>query len=170
MISRFPQAADRGTFQIDFGQAAEIDFNTEVVVRYTLSDERMRQARVHNNTLAADAGTFELLRCDPASDCITIIPRNTLPGHAEFLQTRYPQLQTITLEGFHLPIPAQPEDVECVLEDFPKGFIRDLEYGLGLVKELRLVVSMVENRRHSAPRRIRQAHLRDRPRLLCSGI
>jgi hypothetical protein len=142
MISRFPQAADRGTFQIDFGQAADIDFDTEVVVRYTLSDELMRQARKANNTLAADAGTFELLRCGPDGN-VTIIPRNTLPGR-EFLQARYPRLQTITLEGFDLPIPAQPEDVECLLEDFPKGFIRNPEYGLGLVKELRLVVSTVE--------------------------
>ncbi len=148
MISPFPQAVDRGTFQIDFGQAAdhkisEIDFDTEVVVRYTLSDERMRQARELNNTLAEVAGTFELLRCGPGGD-VTIIPRNTLPGHDEFLQARYPRLQTITLEGFDLPIPAQPEDVDGLLEAFPTGFIRDPEYGLGLLKELNLVVSAIE--------------------------
>jgi hypothetical protein len=99
--------------------------------------------RVHNNSLAADAGTFELLRCGPDGD-VTIIPRNTLPDRDEFLQARYPQLQTIRLEGFHLPIPAQPEDVECLLEDFPKGFIREPEYGLGLLKELNLIVSAIE--------------------------
>ena len=149
MISRFPQAADRGTFHIDFGQAAdrgisEIGFDAEVVVRYTLSDERMREARQLNKTLAADAGTFELLRCGPDGDYVTIIPRNTLPGHDEFLQARYPRLQTITLEGFGLPSTERMEDVDDLLEAFPTGFVRDPEYGLGLLKELRPIVSTIE--------------------------
>jgi hypothetical protein len=136
MVSRFSQAADRGTFQIGF--------DGEVIVQFTLSDERMRQARDLDDTLPADAGTFELLRCGPDDDYVTIIPRNTLPAHHGFLHARYPQLQSITLDGFDLPSLERLEDVEGLLEAFPTGFIRGPEYGLGLLKELGLIVSTVE--------------------------
>jgi hypothetical protein len=145
MVSRFSQVAIRGTFKFDF--------DGEVVVLYTLSDELMREARQLDPTLAADAGTFELLRFDRGGDYVTIIPRNTLPGHDEFLRPRYPRLQTISLEGFDLPRIDGPNDVEAFLEQLPTGFIRDPEYGLGLLKELKPIVSAVEqidNVRHLA--------------------
>jgi hypothetical protein len=115
-----------------------------VVVLYTLSDALMREARELDPTLAADAGTFELLRFSRDSDYATIIPRNTLRGHAEFLRPRYPRLQTISLEGFDLPRIEGPNDVEAFLEEITAVLIRDPEYGLGLLKELRPIVSAIE--------------------------
>ena len=40
--------------------------------------------------------------------------------------------------------PAGPNDVEAFLEEIPTGLIRDPEYGLGLLKELRPIVSAIE--------------------------
>jgi hypothetical protein len=135
MVSNFSQVTPRFTFKLDD--------DGEVVIFYTLSGARMSEARGRDPTLSADAGTFELLRFGQG-DFVTIIPRNTLPGHNEFLGPRYRQLQTISLEGFDFPRPTESNDVEFFLERLPKGFIRDPEYGLGLLKELRPIVSAVE--------------------------
>jgi len=137
MESRFAKAVAKGSFHIDF------DGNISTV-RYTLSDDRMQEARDMDPELSTDAGTFDLLRWNAAGDYIDIIPRNTLTGHPNFLKARYAQLETIRLEGFELPIPEHSDDVTALLESLPRGFIRDPEYGLGLPKDLGLVITTVE--------------------------
>lgn len=73
-----------------------------------------------------------------------IYPLNTLPTHNEFLRPKYRQINSIILEGFGFEVPTSVEDVLESLEDLPSGLIKDFEFGLGFVKDYRVIVNVIE--------------------------
>lgn len=78
-------------------------------------------------------------------DFITIFPINTLATHPNFLKSKYEKLKRITLNCFDLADVVQTEDdVVGVLEYLPTGFIKDYNYGLGLLKDLNPIIHTLE--------------------------
>jgi Domain of unknown function (DUF4263) len=117
-----------------------------ISVMYELSTDRMSSAG-EKQTAAAAAET-EILRIDVERDVVTILPRRTFSDREDFLQPKYDQIETISLEGFSLT-PGfddldEIEDVESILDRLPSGFVKDPEYGLGLSKDYRFIVEAVE--------------------------
>ncbi len=87
----------------------------------------------------------KLLVVDGQNNSVTIYPVNTLGGHMNFLCPKYGKVTCITLSGFDFLTPYNYEDVLHLLEDFPRGLIKDYDYGLGLSKDYRFIVFAIES-------------------------
>ena len=107
--------------------AEELDYEDELPVRDTHAD-RPRQAK--------------LLSVNAKQDEVMIFPVRTIPGD-EFLKPKYRQIEAIILEGFGLEYPEDPESVAMLLSALPSGFIKDPDYGLGLLKDYRFIIDAV---------------------------
>lgn len=83
-----------------------------------------------------------LIRTRIGGDLVEFIPCRTLRDR--FLSPKYRQIRTIALEGLGLDCPETSDDVFDLLDRLPKGFIRDPEYGLGLLKDYRFIIDAVE--------------------------
>lgn len=86
----------------------------------------------------------QLLMINGQDDYISIYPINTLPTHINFLHQKYDQIESITLEGFGFSTPQNTDELLDLFESFPTGFIKNHEYGLGLLKEYRFIVHTLE--------------------------
>ncbi|MFT6031403.1 MAG: hypothetical protein ACI8O8_003155 [Oleiphilaceae bacterium] len=86
-----------------------------------------------------------LLNINVTKDYIEIHPINTLATSDDFLKPKYSSLKTIVLEGFDENFPESVEEVKHLLEELPSGFVKDFDYGLGLIKDLQPLVSGIES-------------------------
>jgi len=59
------------------------------------------------------------------------------------LDQKYPQLKAITCELRHVPV-KNDEDVKDLLEELPKQFTRNYNYGLGFLQEFRHIAKILE--------------------------
>jgi hypothetical protein len=147
----------QGQFSLDRQHDAAIKIN------YILSDERMRVARDVGAIGPEGNEPFQLMRLVPEKDVLAIIPRNTLPRPEDFLEPKYNKIKSIVLEGFGIDAPNGPDDVYDILEGFPTGLIRNPEFGLGILKELRFIIDAIEEIegiRHLVISRRRETELR----------
>ena len=74
----------------------------------------------------------------------SIYPLNTLPTHENFLQPKYIQIESITLDQWQFDAPETEEDLLAQLEELPAGFVKDTSYGLGLQKNYRFIIEAIE--------------------------
>lgn len=84
----------------------------------------------------------EILRVNEDEDLVVLrmLKRDGMQRYSD----RYHLLKRLVLEGFHYFAPKAPDDVFNMLASFPVGLIQNPDYGLGIRKEYRHVVSMVE--------------------------
>lgn len=86
-----------------------------------------------------------LLRVDGQNDRMTIYPINTRPYHTEFLEPKYRQVLSITVEGFDCERPKTRDDIQGILFDtLPSSFVKNYEYGLGLKRDYRFIIEAIE--------------------------
>lgn len=76
---------------------------------------------------------------------LEMFPINTLGSNANFLKHKYQTLGSIVLDGFNFEFPTNYEEIVLLLEELPSGFVKDFNYGLGLVKELHPLISTLES-------------------------
>ncbi|HGY1465483.1 TPA: Shedu immune nuclease family protein [Klebsiella aerogenes] len=75
---------------------------------------------------------------------ISIYPIITLPTHPKFLGKRYPQIEEIIIHLDYDTAPYSKDEVIDCLQRLPTGFIKDMRYGLGLIKDYRFIISAIE--------------------------
>ncbi|OUE31176.1 hypothetical protein BFL35_06405 [Clavibacter michiganensis] len=99
---------------------------------------------------------------------ITTAPLNTLAGSERFFQPKYPKLLRITFahsqggtEDDSFEEDREPElfgpdtfDVDEFLESLPSGFVKDPQYGLGLLKDNNRLVRLIEDHSQCSELRI----------------
>lgn len=78
---------------------------------------------------------------------VSVNPIITLPTHPNYLQQKYDQIESIILDGDfgYNSAPYTKEEVVNCLQLLPSGFIKDLRYGLGLIKDYRFIISAIED-------------------------
>jgi hypothetical protein len=113
-------------------------------VSYQPSREKLKASSKYRHSQNSARPKKELLHFNERDDRLTIYPLNTLQGHREFLEPKYRQIQSITLEGFGFEMPESADDVEGILEDLPSGFVKDYGFGLGLLKNYRFLIDAIE--------------------------
>jgi hypothetical protein len=113
-------------------------------VLYQPSRDKLRASSKYANPQGSAKANKKLLHIDAKQDQLTIYPLNTLPRHEEFLEPKYHQIISITLEGFGIDVPESADDIEGVLEALPSGFVKDYGFGLGLLKDYRFIVDAIE--------------------------
>ncbi|WDQ16445.1 Shedu immune nuclease family protein [Rhodopirellula sp. P2] len=86
----------------------------------------------------------QILLVNGQDNFVEISPINTLAGHERFFERKYERLVSLVLDGFDFDTPKSPVEVVSLLEEFPAGFIKDYEYGLGLVKDYQSIIFAVE--------------------------
>ena len=97
----------------------------------------------------------KLLEIELAHRFLTIFPINTFPLHPEFLESKYSQIERITLKDYR-PLTSYlgayldddgvltDDDIMLMLEVLPSCFVKNYEYGLGFTKSYRFIVDAVE--------------------------
>ncbi len=87
----------------------------------------------------------ELLLINGQDNFNRIYPINTRTTHIYFLKNKYEKIESITLDGFSYETPSTVDGVLVLLEELPSGFVKDYEYGLGLLYEYRFIINAIEN-------------------------
>jgi len=86
-----------------------------------------------------------LLNINITQNYFEIFPINTIGSSADFLKHKYSTLKSISFDGFDFEFPENSEDIKYfLLETLPSGFVKDFDYGLGLIKELQPLISTLE--------------------------
>ena len=113
-----------------------------VQVFFIPPEEKLAQSGL--DPAKATSYRVKLLLVSGQDNFMTIYPTNTLGGHEEFIKPKYEQVERITLVGFDFSTPEDSDNVMDLLEALPSGFVKDYDFGLGLLKEYRFIVDTVE--------------------------
>lgn len=87
---------------------------------------------------------IQLLRVNNDLDLIQIFPVFTLPNY-NFLKPKYDKIKRICFQGFNFSKVERGDDVFHILDELPSGFIKDPNYGLGLLKDFRFILESIED-------------------------
>ncbi|WP_295810968.1 Shedu immune nuclease family protein [uncultured Nitratireductor sp.] len=120
-----------------------------IEVWFIPEDDRLRAAGIDPKD--REKHRVQLLLISAQDHFISIYPVNTLPTNPSFLEQKYNQVREITLDETDIwdlkldgELPKTRDEILEVLHDFPSGFTKDPDYGLGLAKEYRFIVDAVE--------------------------
>jgi len=116
-----------------------------VTVTYQPSQSKLEESETYAPPQEHEKAKRKLLEMGGPKRFLSIYPLNTFSTHPNFLQPKYEQIESITLEGFDFEMPTSVDDVRDLLEGLPSGFVKDFAYGLGLVKDYRFIVDAIEN-------------------------
>ena len=105
---------------------------------------REKQIQPVMNSEMPESFRAMILFINGQDDFLTIYPINTLDGHDGFLKPKYDRITCITLDGFGFGIAETVDEVKELLEGLPSGFVKDCDFGLGLLKEYRFIIDAVE--------------------------
>lgn len=93
-----------------------------------------------------------LIRIDENEEKFTTFPIRTYPYDDRFLGQKYSRIKRISLIGARYakvgPLgnyPLTEEVVMQLLEELPSCFVKDYDYGLGLIRSHRLIVEVIED-------------------------
>ncbi len=75
---------------------------------------------------------------------ISVFPIFTLPTHPNYLKQKYEQINVISVAVNFDLAPSTKDDVVELLQLLPLGFIKDIRYGLGLIKEYHSIISAIQ--------------------------
>ena len=97
--------------------------------------------------------SLKLLDINYESDLIHIYPRRISPDQSNFSLQKYAKIQRISLDGFQFNKskdgsqifpPKNYHEVLHFLERLPMGFIKDYEYGLGVLSRYRYIIDVIQ--------------------------
>lgn len=71
---------------------------------------------------------------------LIIYPINTLEGNTRYGQAKYERIRKMEVE-----LESIPDCLEEALAELPAGFVKDPAYGLGLLKDAKLLISTIED-------------------------
>ncbi len=121
---------------------------TRTEVYFIPDDDRL--AAAHLDLTTPLSHKIRVLTFNSDDGSITIEPKNTLHAHPNFLGPKYDQIERIRIKSANRlfeaadDLPETVDDVIEVLSDFPSGFTKNPDFGLGLGKEYRFVIDTVE--------------------------
>lgn len=120
-----------------------------VEVWFIAEDDRLRAAGF--DTKDRTKHRVKLLEISAQDEYISVIPVNTLARSPNFLKPKYKQIREIVIEETDLwnvhydgELPKTRDDILAILHDFPSAFTKDPDYGLGLAKDYRYIIEVVE--------------------------
>lgn len=87
----------------------------------------------------------KILSIDHEKELLIIYPINTfLSSGYEFLEQKYKNIKSITIDKPSYKFISTKDDVIEMLEDLPSGFVKDYNYGLGFLKDYRFFIHAIE--------------------------
>jgi len=93
-----------------------------------------------------DDKKVNILSLDINDGCLIFYPKNTIPSSGNYLKQKYSKIHTIVLYFDFSPWKViNLENILLMLEEIPRGFIKDYSYGFGLLKDYRFVVQEIES-------------------------
>ncbi len=119
----------------------------------------LRRNRVSSTKSVEKTPRHVLVERSTSGELVYTAPLNTLEGSERFFQPKYSKIHRISFENnsvdvFDNPfeddveldeIDQEPFRVEEFLETLPPGFVKDPQYGLGLLKDCNRVVRLIED-------------------------
>ena len=115
-----------------------------VTVKFKPTEKLLSESQLQNKDSYSNK-TIDLITINERENFLTLFPINTLPTHSKFLEKKYDNIESITLEGFYFEVPESVEELLDVLEQLPSGFIKDCDFGLGFQKDYRFIIEAIEN-------------------------
>lgn len=140
MVSYGPSPYPEGTLVV------EKKSPTTTEVFFIPDDQRLSLAGMGPND---PTSRVRMLTFDSKDQSVTIEPKNTLPGHHNFLRGKYGQVESIRIKGaelfdFEEEPPQNVDGVVEALSNFPSTFTKNPDFGLGLAKDYRFIIDAVE--------------------------
>ncbi len=121
------------------------EFPNCVSVTYTPSQDLLDKSNLNDEEKKlALSKEHQLIFICGQDNFVSIYPINTLPTHNDFLKNKYSKIESITLQDFDYITPETIDEVLTFLNELPAGFIKNHEYGLGLLNEYRFIISSIE--------------------------
>lgn len=128
----------------------------------------LRRNRVSPTEYVDTTDRHVLLERSLSDGLVSTTPLNTLEGTSRFFQTKYPKLHRISFEhssagAIYNPFEEEGEpnafgpdtfDVDGFLDTLPPGFVKDPQYGLGLLKDNNRLVRLIEDHSQCSELRI----------------
>ncbi|HBS09049.1 MAG TPA: DUF4263 domain-containing protein [Microbacterium sp.] len=128
----------------------------------------LRRTRVSSTEYVETTTRHILLERAVEDGLVITAPLNTIAGSERFFQPKYSKLSRITFEHSAAgavdnpfeeegaPVPFGPDtfSVEEFLESLPAGFVKDPQYGLGLLKDNNRLVRLIEEHSECSELRI----------------
>ena len=123
-----------------------------VEVFYALSRERLSLWKhIYEDELQPGAilpERVKLLEVDARNHLFTMHPIKTRVSSRDLLRAKYNQVERITIADESLArletMPSTQDEVMMLLEDLPTCFVKDYDYGLGLVSTYNCIIDAVE--------------------------
>ena len=150
MAKLFPSdyAGDRGELKF------ELTANGNTSVYYYPSIEKISIA-----SILVEDGNFPkelVMSINAKKDELTFFPIITFAHSDNFLESKYKDLERITLEGLGLvndfgPTKVDDYEIESILYGLPDGLIKDFEFGFGFLKDCRFIMQAVNSLYPSCP-------------------
>lgn len=92
----------------------------------------------------ASLARVRLLTLSPHGNQLTMFPLIIRPEYARFRGRKYERIESISVTGMLFAPPENIGELYEVLEGLPSGFIKDPEFGLGLLKDYRHIIQTIE--------------------------
>ncbi|MGA3561821.1 Shedu immune nuclease family protein [Melissospora conviva] len=86
----------------------------------------------------------QILQFDAENSRVHIYPIGTQPTEDLFALPKYATLRVISVPLDYFETPSSVEEVTALLDDLPRGFLKDYQFGLGLAKAYRPIVLAIE--------------------------
>lgn len=122
----------------------EVSLDEKCAVRYLPAPRALEIARAGNPAFTPPAEPILMFEGDAENDRVVIHPLRTSATSGRFLQPRYEQLRTITLEGLGFWAANSLSEAEGFLKSLKPGFIRSMWRGLGIEYEYRFITDAIE--------------------------
>lgn len=127
----------------------------------------LRRVRVSGTEHVETSARHVLLERSVSDGSVAISPLNTLEGSERFFQSKYAKLRRISFGhssagGVDSPFEEEepnlfgPDtfEVEDFLQELPPGFVKNPQYGLGLLKDCNRLIRLIEDNSHCTELRI----------------
>lgn len=115
-----------------------------VQVMYEPSPEKLKEAAEVLDEVPVETRKKLLEIGNAGGQFLSMYPLNTISSHRDFLQPKYDQIESISLDRWHFEAPETENDLLAQLEELPAGFVKDASYGLGLQRDYRFIIDAIE--------------------------
>ncbi len=127
---------------VDFKFSIRIDKRWSV--HYEPPPEEVKRIALYDEDFVPPASPILIIEGDVGCDIFKIYPIDLRASNFGFLRPKYDQIRSITFEKFGFSNCDSLEEVKNELSRLPSGFIKTLDFGLGLKWEYRYIVNSIE--------------------------
>jgi hypothetical protein len=117
---------------------------SEISPRVTTADFVPEPTALRAAGVRESVGPLKIAEIDPDSRRLRIFPLNTMPRAGSFLKPKYKKVRCLEVPIPDVLVDEYENAFESMLENLPRGFTKDYQYGLGFPRDYQAFIDAVE--------------------------